>query len=843
MIRVVSNHAKLVLLAATCLLWSAGAAGCTSDGETEADSQHAVESERPIAADANDETLLEADAIYVVKSQDTARFSTTQLLSNDVAEIDANSFQLLNAQGTPAATITTEKGGEVTAWTGSGDWNWVYTLPDDPAFEGTDRFKYKACLEAAYGGDCEEADVTVSVIEPEIVRTHSFSTTIENVDTSTDISVFVDNVHVDDGHAQQDADWTWNYSATLLPREVHRVDFVLAQGGVITQGVVFVPEITPDHHDVGYIIQGSSISFQKDDVLAGLQEVDEDTLVLDPNGALPSEVGTLSGNVQDGFEFTAHDNYQGAVELAYRVCPLGWDIDVLGLSDGCKTAKIQFSVQAGVRIDSHDDDASTGQKPTFSGTAEPGTVITLRVDHVESGQTTAEDGLWSITPTNPIAVTQNDDTREITVSADNGASATIHIRVHEAQFEPSRDDLFTIVGQAFTFESSELVDNDGADANPVSFEINKSVSNGTLEQNEDGTWTYTPSGNATEDRFTYKVCAYVIVQDDLCEDSVQVVISAIAANKVVTIPSATMEIELPSQNATFKFNGKDVTATVVHEDDAWVWTIDQQLTPNRVYMISISIDGQAQPPMYAIYEKEEEPEEPEEPTEPETPEEDPFENVAGDAKITRPVDGSSTGNTEPLIVGEGKPGSKVKLYVMEEMVATVDVNENGEWEHVLKLPIGEYRIAVEGDDGSRHIIFFSIEDASKYKGDVSITSPVENEGFPTLSPSISGTSTAGTSVLIFMDDVRAGQVFADQDGNWFWNARNLADGYHELRVVGSNGSVAQVRFFVYEEISVDESGGCSAMAGNTRIQPSIAWIAVATLLGMLWIRRRRSMAV
>lgn len=228
-----------------------------------------------------------------------------------------------------------------------------------------------------------------------------------------------------------------------------------------------------------------------------------------------------------------------------------------------------------------------------------------------------------------------------------------------------------------------------------------------------------------------------------------------------------------------------------------------------------------------------------------------------DVVITGPADNSETDDKTPTVTGTSEPGTDVTITVDGEPVATVPVDEDGNWSWTPDedLDEGPHTITATGESGVKDEITITITEEDPVvpsEDDVSITGPADNSSTDDKTPTITGTAEPGTEVTIEVDGEPVGTVTVGDDGKWSWTPdEDLEEGPHTIVAKGENGSEDQITLTITEtdEKPVGEpdeevaiTGGrflSCASTGTGAPAPATGLLALFVGLGLV-IRRRKT---
>ena len=159
---------------------------------------------------------------------------------------------------------------------------------------------------------------------------------------------------------------------------------------------------------------GSTVTVSVDDVELGTTEVDEDgNWTFTPDDALADGEHEVEVVAEDGAGNTATDG------------PVTFAVDTT-------------APDAPVITSPADGDILTDLTPEITGTAEPGSTVTVIVDGEPIGETTAdEDGDWTFTPTTPLTPGEHEITATATDPAGNVSDPSAPVGVTVPDYQPT----------------------------------------------------------------------------------------------------------------------------------------------------------------------------------------------------------------------------------------------------------------------------------------------------------------------------------------------------------------------------------------------------------------------
>lgn len=225
-----------------------------------------------------------------------------------------------------------------------------------------------------------------------------------------------------------------------------------------------------------------------------------------------------------------------------------------------------------------------------------------------------------------------------------------------------------------------------------------------------------------------------------------------------------------------------------------------------------------------------------------------------DVVITGPADNTETDDKTPTVSGTSEPDTEVTITVGGEPVATVPVDEDGNWtwKPAEDLEEGPNTIIATGESGNPDKITITITEEDPVvptDDDVNITGPADNSSTDDKTPTVTGTGEPGTDITITVDGEPVDTVPVDEDGNWTWTPdEDLVTGEHTIGAKGDNGSEDQITLTITEgetdgpDAEVALTGGrflSCASTGTGAPAPATGLLALFVGLGLV-LRRRKA---
>ncbi|MCK0470112.1 Ig-like domain-containing protein [Halalkalibacter sp. APA_J-10(15)] len=382
------------------------------------------------------------------------------------------------------------------------------------------------------------------------------------------------------------------------------------------------------------------------------------------------------------------------------------------------------------------DDAT----PTFTGTATPGSEVTIELEDEEGNKVTGtvtadEDGNWTYTPAEPlengpyaITVTAEKDgktSEPVTGSIEIAVIPEPEVTLEELGTDPIDDATPTFTGTV-TPGSEVTIELEDEEGNKVT---------GTVTADEDGNWTYTPAEPLENGPYAITVTA---------EKDGKTSEPATGSIEIAVIPEPEVTLEEleegPIDDATPTFTGtatpgsevtieledsegNKVTGTVTADEDGnWTYTPAEPLENGR-YDITVTAekDGKTSEPATGSIEIAVVPE-------PEVTVDEPNE----------PID-----TTTPTITGTATAGSTVTIELTDsqgnKVTGTVTADEEGNWSFAPAEPLenGTYAITVTAELNGKISPIMAGEltidtvDKSPLKAEIDLSENLDEENYST----------------------------------------------------------------------------------------------------------------
>ncbi|WP_059182544.1 Ig-like domain-containing protein [Pseudomonas sp. URMO17WK12:I11] len=443
---------------------------------------------------------------------------------------------------------------------------------------------------------------------------------------------------------------------------------------------------------------------------------------------------------------------------------------------------------------------ATNENPTLSGTGTPGETIVIRDNGSEIGSViVGEDGNWSFTPSPALGEGEHSLTVEAVDAAGNvsAPSAPKDIVIDsEVPDAPTFDNLPGATNENPTLSGT------GTPGETIVIRDNGSEI-GSVIVGEDGNWSFTPSPALGEGEHSLTVEAVDAAGN----------VSAPSAPKDIVIdsevpdaptfdnlPGATNEnptlsgTGTPGETIVIRDNGSEIGSVIVGEDGNWSFTPSPALGEGEHSLTVEAVDAAGNV------------------SAPSAPKDIVIDSEVPDAPTFDNLPGAT--NENPTLSGTGTPGETIVIRDNGSEIGSVIVGEDGTWSFTPSpaLGEGEHSLTVEAVDAAGNVS--EVSDVQVVEIDtVAPDAPTFNAlpGSTNENPTLSGSGTAGETIVIRDNGTEIGSVVVQPDGTWSFTPE-LGEGEHRL--------TAEV---------ADAAGNVSASDPQVVVIDTIAPLSVVTL--------------
>ena len=525
----------------------------------------------------------------------------------------------------------------------------------------------------------------------------------------------------------------------------------------------------------------------------------------------------------------------------------------------------------GLQLSSSDGDViSAGgvtnvTQPVLSGTAEPGSTITVSDGNNELGTAIADsDGNWSFTPDNALDEGDHSLTTTVTDPAGNTgpASAPLVITIDTTPPAVASDVVFSndqsgtpvAINNGVTNDTTPVISGRAEPGSTVSISEGNTVLGSAVVGN-DGRWSFTSpvlspgehnlvvtvtdaAGNSSEPS------AALPINIDIASPNAPTGITLSNNNGTTPVPIAAggftndttpaISGSAPAGSTVTVFDGTTELGTVsVGDTGTWTFT-----PPNELREGSHSLTATVTSPAGNTST-------PSAPVVVNVDLTDPA--VAGDLQLandngTTPLPiNSVTNDVTPQFSGSAEAGSTVAIYDNDELIGTAQVDADGRWTFTPEpaLEAGAHSLTTVVTDAAGNsgptstAINFTIDlTTPPAAGGVELISnngtanqPITSGGATSdTTPILSGTAAEGSTVTILDGDTVLGTVLVDSSGAWTFPIPALSEGDHSLTttVTSPAGNVsapsAAIDFTVDTEAPAEPTG---LQLSNDEADPAI----------------------
>lgn len=459
-------------------------------------------------------------------------------------------------------------------------------------------------------------------------------------------------------------------------------------------------------------------------------------------------------------------------------------------------------------------------RPQLSGTAEPGSTVTIYDGSVAIGTAvTGSNGTWTFTPSVNLGESTHQFTVRATDAAGNTGPASPVFSLTVDLTPPATptaivlsDDTGVIRGTITsgtpTDASQPILVGTGEPGGTITIYDN-GVAVGTTTVLPNGTWSVTPDGPLPDGTH-----AITVVETDAAGNQ-----SAASEPIIFTVdttpPLAPGDLVVSNDGGTITGTAEPGSTVTIREGDAILGTpvadsegnFSLTLTPPKLNGEILTADatdaaGNTGPATSAAAP---------DITPPQAPV---IVSVIDDVlNTTGPVEQNGlTNDRAPTLNGTGEPGSTITIFNGSDTIGTVEVPSSGLWSFTPPSPLADgtyvltatatdaagnpsgqsnaWTIIVDGTAPAAPVITQVIDDVPGRTGSLDL-----NETTNDSTPTLSGTAAANATVTIRVDGVDIGTTVADGFGAWsFTPAPPIAEGPHTLTAVATDaaGNISDV---------------------------------------------------
>ncbi len=421
--------------------------------------------------------------------------------------------------------------------------------------------------------------------------------------------------------------------------------------------------------------------------------------------------------------------------------------------------------------------------PTYSGTAEANSTVTVIVDGAVVGTTTANaSGAWSFTPTVALADGPHTVKARATDAAGNtGADSNTNTFTVDT-VPPAAPVVIAPANGSTTSDNTPTYSGTAEAGTTVTILVDGAVV-GTTTANASGAWSFTPTTPLADGAHTVKARATDAVGNTSADSNTNTftVDTQPPVAPVVIAPAngSTTNDNTPTYSGTAEagstvtviVDGAVVGTTTADASGAWSFTPTAALADGSHTVKAHATDavGNTGPDSstntFTV-----------DTTAPAAP------------VVIAPANGSTTSNNRPTYSGTAEAGSTVTVIVDGAVVGTTTANASGAWSFTptAALADGSHTVkaratdAVGNTSADSNTNTFTVDTTAPAAPVV--IAPANGSTTNDNTPTYSGTAEAGSTVTVIVDGTVAGTTTANASGAWsFTPTAVLADGSHTVK--------------------------------------------------------------
>lgn len=442
-----------------------------------------------------------------------------------------------------------------------------------------------------------------------------------------------------------------------------------------------------------------------------------------------------------------------------------------------------------------DGSVTADSTPTYAGTAEPGSTVTVSVDGAAAGTTTADGttGAWTLTPATPLADGPHAVLATATDAAGNPSPPSAENAFTVDTAPPAAPVVVAPPNGSTTSDSTPTIAGTAEPGATVTVRLDGATL-GTTTASGTGSWSVTPSTPLADGPHTASATATdaagstsppsattTFTVDTTAPAPPVVVTPADGSTTTDQTPTVSGTAE-PGSTVTVLVDGTPVGTTPADGTGAWSLEVPAPLTEGPHEVSATATDGTGN-------------------TSPESAASTVTVDSGAPAPpvVTTPADGSATSDATPAYAGTAEPGTTVTVLVDGVAVGTTPADAaTGAWTLTQVVPLvpGPHTVAATAADGAGNTSppsaanTFVVTPPPPPPPPVVVV-PADGSVTADSTPAVSGTSQPGTTVTVSVDGVPVGTAPADGLGAWTLAATTpLADGPHVVTAVASQATGA-----------------------------------------------------
>ncbi|HEX8706332.1 MAG TPA: Ig-like domain-containing protein, partial [Myxococcaceae bacterium] len=402
--------------------------------------------------------------------------------------------------------------------------------------------------------------------------------------------------------------------------------------------------------------------------------------------------------------------------------------------------------------------------PTYGGTAEPGSTVTVIVDGVVVGTTVATGGNWSFTPIVPLADGPHMVSATATDAAGNTSANSNTNTFNVDTIPPAAPVVVAPANGAVTSDNTPTYSGTAEPGVTVTVIVD-GVSVGTTTATGAGTWSLTPAAPLADGPHSVKATALDVAGNTSADSNTNTfIVDTVAPTApVVTTPangsvtndstptySGTAE---PGSTVTVIVDGVSVGTTVATAGGSWSFTPTAPLPDGSHTVRATATDAagntsaNSNTNTFTV-----------DTTPPPAP------------VVLSPSNGAVTSDNTPAYSGTAQPGSTVTVIVDGVSVGTTTATGAGTWSFTptAPLPDGQHTVSATASDTagntspSSNTNTFTVDTTAPAAPVV--VAPANGAVTNDNTPTYSGTAEPGSTVTVIVDGVSVGTTTATGAG-------------------------------------------------------------------------------
>ncbi|MFL5345808.1 MAG: adventurous gliding motility protein AgmC [Hyalangium sp.] len=426
---------------------------------------------------------------------------------------------------------------------------------------------------------------------------------------------------------------------------------------------------------------------------------------------------------------------------------------------------------------------TSNNKPTYSGTAEAGSTVTVYVDGVVVGTTTANaSGAWSFTPATALA----DGTHSVRATATDAAGNTgpfSNTNSFTVDTTPPVAPVVLVPANGSVTGNNKPTYSGTAEAGTTVTVIVDGVVLGTTTASASGTWSFPQTTALADGTHTVKARATDAVGNtsadsntnsftvDTTPPAAPVVVTPANGSTISNNKPAYSGTAEPGSTVTVIVDGTTVGTATADAAGAWNFTQPTALADGTHSVKARATDSAGNTSVDSNTNSF---------TVDTTPPAAPV--------VVAPANGSVTSNNKPAYSGTAEPGSTVTVIIDGTTVGTTTANASGAWSFTqpTALADGTHSVKARATDSAGNTSVDS--NTNSFTVDTTppaapvVVAPANGSVTSNNKPAYSGTAEPGSTVTVIVDGTVVGTTTANASGAWsFTQTTALADGTHTVK--------------------------------------------------------------